>query len=789
MSRPVGIAQGLHMEKKVGSVERDVQSLISIVKDHAKHIRELFQSSNEGVSKAELLAAMTSANRQNKMMGGAGGANAEQLMSRILTLEKEKAQMQNDHKELTGELKQDIRKLRQALYEVEDRMAEMNTYSALKTSLVGNRIVDATSLQAITHSPEKPASPASPSATFRRKKQELLEGEDSNEGVVQRAAGGMSMPPVKQAVSPVKLSMPTKSDLAPVVPVEKQKVVPSSSSSSGAPPVDPSADVPSSGNRRPVKKRQQPIPEGQTRMGARLAEEKEGGGGGGGSAPAIGGERRALSIEVPDATIQGYNGPSQVALPQQQEDQNVDIMLMSMVLDQKISSIEAALNASAVRIDSVTDKANALDFHAEIAAMQERLKALESITRTATREDNGGGPTAEAVAAQGIHLKELDEREIGHWKEVSAFMEQCEKEGVLGGAKGATVGHSEHSWKLLEEAMAQRMRDEEARTSAEKMRRALRGAEKGNKSSQEEFEAREKGLIREIEKYKGMYESLVQEMKQIQRDFLRFTPLSAQSEDSAREIKNLKREVYNLRKAVQGQLKTSKVPTAEVTIPEAPQTNLSEHGGGFRNFGDGGLTKSGPTRPKTSGGTGPAAKVSQSLQGSRFDQIKAAEIEARIQQELDLQGESGDVPVRFMLGSKATEMVPGGEWASAPGRRLKKAKSKAKQAKERQMWLDEYNSIASGRPMTGGSQDEEFSEITSNHLSDADEDGDESAYASIPSLNRQDVAKPPTGAAPSSRRPGSKEGGPSSLAVRDVNPWAGDDKILYQIPNFGTTGH
>ena len=164
MSKPVGIAQGLHMEKKVGSVERDVQSLISIVKDHAKHIRELFHSSNEGVSKAELLAAMTSAQRQNKILGGAGGlgANAEQLMSRILILEKEKAEMQKDHKELTGELKLDIRKLKQALYAMEDRMAEVNTYSALKTSLVGHHIVDTSSMQAATHSPEKPASPSSP---------------------------------------------------------------------------------------------------------------------------------------------------------------------------------------------------------------------------------------------------------------------------------------------------------------------------------------------------------------------------------------------------------------------------------------------------------------------------------------------------------------------------------------------------------------------------------------------------------------------------------------------------
>jgi hypothetical protein len=62
MNRP-SIAVMLENEKKVSKLSHNVESLISIAKEHGEHLRELFSSTSGFVTKAELLAAMASANR------------------------------------------------------------------------------------------------------------------------------------------------------------------------------------------------------------------------------------------------------------------------------------------------------------------------------------------------------------------------------------------------------------------------------------------------------------------------------------------------------------------------------------------------------------------------------------------------------------------------------------------------------------------------------------------------------------------------------------------------------
>jgi hypothetical protein len=328
MAAKIPIAKGMEVDRRLGTLGGDVQSLITIVKEHGEHIRELFSNTNNGVSKAELLAALASQQRQQKGGGGMGGGpGADALMNRILSLEKEKATSHKENQELIGELKGDIRTLKQAMYTLEDRLGEVNTYSALKTSMAGHAI-NTTSLQAAVSSPDKPSSPVgSPSAQFRRRKKELQDGDGARDDVVMGGGGGMGMSmssPVKAAPSsPVKkLHMPEASHLAPVASVSKpaaavpETAVDSSSSSTS---------TSSGGGRRAPKKKTIPV-EGQTRMGARLAEgradepetETETGTGVG----------VTVTIPARDTKVAAsHNGDS---------DSNVDMMVMSMVLDQKL---------------------------------------------------------------------------------------------------------------------------------------------------------------------------------------------------------------------------------------------------------------------------------------------------------------------------------------------------------------------------------------------------------------------------------------------------------------------
>lgn len=67
------------------------------------------------------------------------------------------------------------------------------------------------------------------------------------------------------------------------------------------------------------------------------------------------------------------------------------------------------MNANAVRIDTLdTRTSSALNATAEVAALQERCKALES--------GGDSGASTEAQAATDLHVKEVDERENNHWK-------------------------------------------------------------------------------------------------------------------------------------------------------------------------------------------------------------------------------------------------------------------------------------------------------------------------------------------------------------------------------------
>jgi uncharacterized membrane protein YgcG len=220
-----------------------------------------------------------------------------------------------------------------------------------------------------------------------------------------------------------------------------------------------------------------------------------------------------------------------------------------------------------VRIDTLdTRTSSALNTTAEVAALQERCKALES-----GGSSGGSGASTEAQAATDLHVKEVDARENDHWQvnttitttpqssilvvnrlcpahnhffsllfpalpplplicdsslqhpsnthtPTKAFESFVAKYETHQQALAAKESGGEFSFQRLEEIMAHRMRDEAARVAAaeEAKRAAVRaqsaggssggggGGSSGGGGGAKEPSSRETKLLQEVERYKVM---------------------------------------------------------------------------------------------------------------------------------------------------------------------------------------------------------------------------------------------------------------------------------------------
>ena len=132
--------------------------------------------------------------------------------------------MAKKHKEVTSDLQRDVRSLKHALLDMENRVSEVSTYSAMKTAVAGHvggrggalQGIDASSMQAALSSPAKdkealtsPSKPVSPvSSNFRKKKAELaaekLDDDDDDDGRIVAGFGGPMMIPASMAMAAPK---------------------------------------------------------------------------------------------------------------------------------------------------------------------------------------------------------------------------------------------------------------------------------------------------------------------------------------------------------------------------------------------------------------------------------------------------------------------------------------------------------------------------------------------------------------------------------------------------------
>jgi hypothetical protein len=162
----IPIAKILDTNRAIQSLNHKTQDLIDISQEHGENIRELFANSNSGVSKAEMLAMMTTLRTEiHKMASRSNNDTIDKLMTRVLRMENDKIERDKESKEnksRIGKLEQEIKELRSIVYDLDSKMSEFNSFNSFKESIMNEQrrnSVQMTSIQSALSTAPTPSSP------------------------------------------------------------------------------------------------------------------------------------------------------------------------------------------------------------------------------------------------------------------------------------------------------------------------------------------------------------------------------------------------------------------------------------------------------------------------------------------------------------------------------------------------------------------------------------------------------------------------------------------------------